>query len=316
MKDRSSKIEVVSANVAIPLSINKDKSFYSHLYAKCQDYLQLIKFRLTVLVVFSSAMAFLFASTTTINWSQLGLLLLSGFLITGSANGLNQIIEKDLDILMTRTADRPVASNRMKVSEAVFITGIMGIAGIVLLQQYMNNVSAMIGLTALLSYAFLYTPLKQKTAFAVLVGAFPGALPVMIGYTAVTGEIDTICVLLFLIQFFWQFPHFWAIAWILDEDYKKAGFNLLPSKGGKNKSSAFQTFVYTLILIPVSLMPAKFGLITLESAVLILLCGLIFLYQSVQLLRTCSNNAARQLMLGSFLYLPIVQVVLVFGKLI
>lgn len=291
-----------------------NKSISVSILNKIYDYCQLIKLRLTILVVFSAAMGYLFAEQGIINWNHLGLLMISGFLITGSANGINQIIEKDLDKLMLRTSNRPVASERMFVTEAAIITGVMGIAGVSILALYMNNTSALLGLFALLSYAFLYTPLKQKTSLAVLVGAFPGAIPPMIGYTAVTGYIDSVCLLLFAIQFIWQFPHFWAIAWLLDEDYKRAGFKLLPSKGGRDRKSAFQTFIYSLILIPVSLLPAKLGIIDISSSLIILVCSIVFVVQAFFLLKTCSMKSAKQLMIGSFLYLPIVQLILVLGK--
>jgi len=290
------------------------RGFSISLVSKLKDYSQLIKLRLTVVVVFSAAMGYLFAVTGTVDWMHFGILLLSGLLITGSANGINQIIEKDLDKLMTRTADRPIAAQRMEVLEAVLITSIMGIIGVSLMAIFMNPTAAILGMVSLLAYAFIYTPLKQKTSFAVLVGAFPGAFPVMIGYTAITGTIDMTCMLLFSIQFLWQFPHFWSIAWILDDDYKKAGFNLLPSKGGRNKNSALQTLLYALILIPVSLLPAKLGLINSYSSIIVLVCGLVFAFQAFNLYRDCSIKSAKQLMIGSFLYLPIVQLVLVLGK--
>ncbi len=286
----------------------------SILLSKTQDYLQLIKLRLTVLVIFSAAMGYLFAVHSSVNWEHLCLLLLSGFLITGAANGINQIIERDSDKLMTRTANRPVATERLSVVEASILTTIMGIAGVVILGVFMNSVCAALGLFALLSYAFVYTPLKRISPLAVLAGAFPGAIPPIIGYTAITGTIDMACLLIFAIQFIWQFPHFWSVAWIFDDDYKRAGFRLMPSKEGRGKKSAWIIFICTSILIPLSLLPVLFEIIGTYSGIVIILCSLLFLYRAFNLFRSGSLRAAKQLMFGSFFYLPVVQLILVFGK--
>ena len=282
---------------------------------KLRDYIELIKLRLTLLVVFSSGAGYLFGITEPIVWTHFGLLLLSGFLITGSANGINQILERDLDKLMTRTANRPVATGRLQVWEATFITAVMGIVGVIILSIFMNSITALLGLFSLLSYAFVYTPMKRVTSFAVLAGAFPGAMPTVIGYVAITGNIDLACVALFMIQFIWQFPHFWSIAWLLDEDYKKAGFQLLPLEGLKNKRSAFVVFISALLLIPFSIFPIAVGVISMLSGLAVLISSFAFLYLAYKVYTDCDVAAAKRLMFGSIVYLPFVQILLVLGRL-
>ena len=197
---------------------------------KLKDYSELVKMRLNLLVVFSSAISYAMAAAGNINWLQLGMLSLGGFLVVGASNGINQIIEKDFDKLMIRTANRPIATQRMSVTEASIASALMGIAGVLILGLFLNQMSAILAFAALLSYAFLYTPLKRISPISVFVGAFPGAIPPMLGWVAATGTIGVEALILFLIQFFWQFPHFWSIAWVLDDDYKRAGFKMLPYK--------------------------------------------------------------------------------------
>jgi len=282
---------------------------------RLRDYIELIKLRLTLLVVFSSGAGYLFGITEPIVWTHFGLLLLSGFLITGSANGINQILERDLDKLMTRTANRPMATGRLQVWEATVITAVMGIVGVIILSIFMNSITALLGLFSLLSYAFVYTPMKRTTSFAVLAGAFPGAMPTVIGYVAITGDIDLACIALFMIQFIWQFPHFWSIAWLLYDDYKKAGFQLLPLEGLKNKRSAFVVFISALLLIPFSIFPIAVGVISMLSGLAILISSFAFLYLAYRVYTDCDVAAAKRLMFGSIVYLPFVQILLVLGRL-
>lgn len=281
---------------------------------KISDYSAFIKLRLSLLVVFSAAMGYLYAGPSPFDWFRFTVLIVSGFLVTGASNGFNQVIEKDLDKLMNRTSKRPLPDSRMSVNEGLVIAILMGLAGIILLYHYINPLSALLGAFALISYTFVYTPLKKSTPFAVFVGAFPGAIPPMLGYVAATNTIDLSALLLFSTQFIWQFPHFWAIAWVLDEDYKRAGFKMLPT-GERDKRSAYQTMVYTLGLIPISILPFFFHQINGITMLIILACGIIFFLQSVQLFRNCTVKDASKLMFGSFLYLPIVQVAMVLGKL-
>lgn len=285
----------------------------SAIWSRVKDYCLLIKLRLSLLVVFSAIIGYLMA-VHEIHTAKFFLLMLGGALVTAASNAINQILEKDFDKLMERTANRPLPTGRMSVTEAILIAGITGCAGITILWYYLNPLSGLLGTLALLSYGFIYTPLKRISPIAVFVGAFPGALPPLIGWVAATGTISYEAFLIFCIQFIWQFPHFWAIAWVMDDQYRKAGFKLLPSEGGRNKSSAFQNIVYTLILIPVSLMPLVYEMTGTFSAIIITLCGLLFLIQAFKLYKECSIKAAKQLMIGSFIYLPIVQLALVLDK--
>jgi protoheme IX farnesyltransferase len=283
-----------------------------------KDLVKLVKLRLTFLVVFSASISFLIGSqivTATnvngvINWVNWAKLIVGGFLITGAANGFNEIIEKDLDRLMTRTADRPLPAGRMTNGQALVLSLLMGIGGTYLLGS-LNLLTGFLSVFAILLYAFVYTPLKQKSPISVFVGAIPGALPPLIGYVAANPTIDQIALILFGIQFIWQFPHFWAIAWVLDDDYKLAGFRLLPT-GKRNRISAVITFIFTLVLVPVSLLPTFYGYGGYYVGGVSLLMSLIFLYQSFVLMRTLEIKSARQLMFGSFIYLPVVQLMFLF----
>jgi protoheme IX farnesyltransferase len=211
---------------------------------------------------------------------------------------------------MKRTMDRPLPSGKMNTGQALVLGLGMGMAGTYLLGS-LNLLTGLLSVFSIILYAFAYTPLKRKTPIAVFVGAIPGALPPLIGYVAAHGKIDTIALILFGIQFVWQFPHFWAIAWVLDDDYKLAGFRLLPT-GERNLGSAVITFIFTLILLPVSLLPTIYGLGGYYVGAVSLVCSIIFLYQAYNLLRTQQIEAARKLMFGSFMYLPVVQLMFLF----
>ena len=276
------------------------------ILSKMKDYGQLAKFRLSSLVVFSSLIGYLFAANGGWEWSQLILFLTGGFLVTASSNALNQVIEKEFDRLMNRTMKRPLPDERMSVMEALLTAGVFGVGGITIFLVYFNQLSAILSALALLTYAFIYTPLKRFSPIAVFVGALPGALPPLIGIVSAAGSITTLGLSLFAIQFLWQFPHFWAVAWVAYEDYVRAGYHLLPSRSGRTKFSALQTVFYIIALIPVSLVPAWFGFTGVVSAVVVLLCGLVFLFQALNLFRECTVPAARKLMFGSFFYLPVV----------
>ena len=276
------------------------------ILSKMKDYGQLAKFRLSSLVVFSSLIGYLFAANGGWEWSQLILFLAGGFLVTASSNALNQVIEKEFDRLMNRTMKRPLPDERMSVMEALLTAGVFGVGGITIFLVYFNQLSAILSALALLTYAFIYTPLKRFSPIAVFVGALPGALPPLIGIVSAAGSITTLGLSLFAIQFLWQFPHFWAVAWVAYDDYVRAGYHLLPSRSGRTKFSALQTVFYIIALIPVSLVPAWFGFTGVVSAVVVLLCGLVFLFQALNLFRECTVPAARKLMFGSFFYLPVV----------
>ncbi len=278
-----------------------------------RDVAAFCKLRLATLVVMSAAFCFVLASAT-IDYAQLTILIIGGFLVTAASNGFNQIIERNLDKLMVRTQNRPLPSGKMTLNQAYFIASSAGLIGITLLWVLINPLSGILGTLALLLYTFVYTPMKQKTPLAVFIGAFPGAIPPMLGYVAVSGEMSVAAIILFSVQFMWQFPHFWAIAWVLDDDYKKAGFYLLPSRGGRDKSSAFQVLIYTLCLLPVSLMPIVFNISGSVAAIIIILCGIGFILQAIKLYSKCDVKSAQQLMFGSFIYLPVVQIALMIDK--
>ncbi len=282
------------------------------LKLKLRDYSQLTKMRLATLVVFSAAMAFMTAPGE-VDFVKMGWLVLGGFLVTGSANGFNQVMERELDKLMDRTKSRPLPSIRMGVNEALMVCIIIGLVGVFILWYYTNLASAVLGLLAILLYTLVYTPMKRKSPIAVFIGAVPGAIPPLLGWVAATGNFNTAALLLFAIQFLWQFPHFWAIAWVMDDDYKKAGFNLLPT-GKRDKGSAMQTVLYTISLIPVAVMPWVFNISGWLSLVLMLAVTFYFLFQAVQLYRDCTIESARKLMYGSFFYLPVVQIAMVIDK--
>jgi len=276
------------------------------------DFSKLIKLRLTFLVVFSASISFLIGSKVNghIVWTNWLILIAGGFLVTAAANCFNEIIEKDFDRLMKRTADRPIPAGRMATGQALVLGLFMGIFGTYLLGS-LNLVTGLLSVFSILLYAFAYTPLKRKSPIAVFVGAIPGALPPLIGYVAAHEKIDSIALILFGIQFIWQFPHFWAIAWVLDDDYKLAGFRLLPS-GKRNLTSAVITFIFTLILVPVSLLPTIYGYGGYYVGAVSLIFSLVFLYLAFILLRNMQIESAKKLMYGSFIYLPVVQLMFLF----
>ncbi|MRX47138.1 heme o synthase [Pedobacter puniceum] len=278
-----------------------------------KDFKNLVKLRLTLLVVFSASISYLIAeeSREGIHWINWIKLVIGGFLVTSAANGFNEIIEKDLDKLMTRTADRPLPSGRMTNGQALVLSIMMGIFGTYLLGS-LNLTTGLLSVFSILFYAFIYTPLKRKSPIAVFVGAIPGALPPLIGYVAAHGKIDHIALILFAIQFVWQFPHFWAIAWVLDDDYKRAGFRLLPTTK-RDKVSAGVTLLSTIILIPVSLLPTIYGFGGYTIAGVSLIAGILFMYYAFKLYLDLEVKSAQKLMFASFIYLPIVQLVLLFN---
>ncbi|MDX1941353.1 MAG: heme o synthase [Saprospiraceae bacterium] len=281
---------------------------------KVQDYKMLVKFRLTITVVFSSVMAYLIASQTAINWTAIMILSIGGFLVTGAANALNQVLEKDYDKLMKRTANRPLAAGRMSVSEAVMAAGFMSLIGITLLALF-NVWAAFFGTIALVSYAFLYTPMKRISPIAVVIGAFPGALPTMIGCVAAQGELTLLALSLFAIQFFWQFPHFWSIGWLGYEDYKNAGYRLLPTKDGQlDRNTGLQSFLYALFLLPIGLLPYFIGVSGIVSAVIVFVLSVMYVGFGWNFYKQNNRKAALQVMFYSFLYNPLTLIVLFLDK--
>ncbi|PRD33418.1 UNVERIFIED_CONTAM: ctaB [Trichonephila clavipes] len=288
------------------------------------DFNKLVKLRLTLTVVFSASISFLIGATQQgdIIWYNWALLTFGGFLVTGAANGFNEIIEKDLDKLMKRTMDRPLPAGRMTTGQALILSLFMGIFGTLVLVN-LNFIAGLISVFSIFLYAFVYTPLKQKSPIAVWVGAIPGALPPLIGYYAafksagfglayaeVSEQAIVITPLvLFAIQFFWQFPHFWAIAWVSDEDYKRAGFRLLPTTK-KDKLSAWFIFISALLMVPVGLLPMYYGIGGWVFTTVSVLGGLLFTWYGYQHLVKMEVSTAKKIMFTSFAYLPITQLLL------
>ena len=284
---------------------------------KWKDFSKLIKFRLTFLVVFSASVTFLIGNKAqaenhgAINWKHWGMLIVGGFLVTAAANCFNEIIEKDFDKLMKRTKDRPIPSGHMTTGQALILGVFMALAGTYLL-GYLNLTTGLLSVFSILLYAFAYTPLKRVSPVpAVVVGAVAGAMPPLIGYVAGYGTIDQIALIVFGIQFVWQFPHFWAIAWVLDDDYRLAGFRLLPT-GKRDMPSAVITFISTLILVPVSLLPTIYHYGGYWVGGVSLVCSLVFLYLAFMFLMRRDIKSAQKLMFGSFFYLPVVQLMFLF----
>lgn len=277
------------------------------VYTKMDDYSMLVKLKLNLFVVFSSVFAYFIIAGGDINWTHLLLLGFGGFLITSAANTLNQVLEKDYDKLMTRTANRPLAAGRMKVSEAVIFAGVTTIIGVVLLAM-INPLVVLLSMLSLVSYAFLYTPLKRHSTLAVAVGAIPGALPVMIGGVAAEGHLTLMISCLFFIQFLWQFPHFWAIAYLAFEDYHGAGYKLLPVNADDeiDPKLGLHASLYALLIIPFVVMLYISGDASIFASIVSGLMALVYLYMSVKFYITTERKTALGLMFSSFIFLPVV----------
>ena len=284
------------------------------------DFKEITKAGLAVSVVFSSIAGYLlgFDSYHPFSWTTLSMLAIGGYCMVGASNAFNQVIEKDLDALMDRTKNRPVPSGRMSVNTALIIASLLTIIGLVLL-YLINPKTAMFGAISIFLYVSLYTPLKTKTPLSVFVGAFPGAIPFMLGWVAATGNFGIEAGTLFLIQFFWQFPHFWAIGWFLYEDYEKAGFFMLPT-GKKDNKTALQTILYTVWLIVASLLPVLGYTgqlkISIIAAILVFLLGLWMLYYALRLRKLGTTKAAKSLMLASVFYITMLQMIYIIDKFI
>jgi heme o synthase len=284
------------------------------LSEKAKAYAELLKFRLSAFVALSGAFGYSLA-VNELAWYKLGMLLVGSMAITGAANIINQILEKDSDKLMKRTAKRPLPSGRLTAQEAAIFGFVLFVIGCYIFLAFFNLRACALSVLSLLLYGFVYTPLKKVGPIAVFVGALPGAFPPMIGWIAATNHFGLEPGILFAIQFFWQFPHFWAIAWVADEDYKRANIKLLPSAGEKNIDTAFQIMIYTLFLLPVGWLPYLMGMTGFNSAIVAMIFGILFLAQTFHLMRRCTDKAALQIMFGSFLYLPVVQIAFLLDKL-
>lgn len=287
--------------------------------SKIKDYLKLIKVSLSIMVVFSAVMSFLLTPELKNKFENplrmTILLAIGGLLVTGSANAINQVVEKKTDAIMKRTADRPVAAGRMSEREGWAFAIITGAVGVFMLGYFFNWTAAGLSAFSLFLYAFIYTPLKKINAIAVLVGAFPGALPCLIGWAAGDESLSTGGWVLFGIQFIWQFPHFWAIAWLVHKDYSSAGFKLLPAEKGPTKFTALQTVIYSLLLIPVGVVPYLIGMSGLVSLIIISVANLFMVWQCIRLYRDMEVKSARRIMFSSYIYLPVVLLAMLGDKL-
>ncbi|MBY5959015.1 heme o synthase [Membranicola marinus] len=275
----------------------------------------LVKFKLSLLVVFTSSLAYIMVGGWQFGLHSLVIFALGGFMISGAANAMNQILEKDYDSQMERTRNRPVASGRMATPIAVLLAGLLCVGGLLLL-AYFNPLTALLGAVSLISYAFVYTPLKRYSPIAVFVGAFPGALPVLVGCVAVDGTITTFAILLFALQFFWQFPHFWAIGWLSFKDYKKAGFHIVPvnEDGSIDSEIGLQSLIYTVLMIPVVGLFFYFNMIGVFGLVFLMGGTFYFIYKAYQFYTGPSDLSARKLMFASLYFLPIMFCVLLFNQ--
>tara|TARA_R110002012_G_scaffold190970_3_gene358646 strand:- start:834 stop:1775 length:942 start_codon:yes stop_codon:yes gene_type:complete len=282
-----------------------------------KDFKEITKMRLALSVVFSSVAGY-FLGADTIDWTVVLLLSLGGYFMVGASNAYNQIIEKDLDILMNRTKNRPIPAGRMSVTTAFIIASVFTILGLVILYN-INKQTALFGAISIFLYTCVYTPLKTKTPLSVFVGAIPGAIPFMLGWVAATNDFGIEPGTLFALQFFWQFPHFWAIGWFLYEDYKRGGFFMLPT-GKQDRGTAVQTIMYTVWTILISIVPV-FGItgelkLSIVAAIIVFLLGLVMLYYALQLFKKMTEKAAKQLMLSSVFYISLIQIVYVLDKFI
>jgi protoheme IX farnesyltransferase len=275
-------------------------------------YVELIKLKLTLAVVFSGVFGYCLASSTVV-WWKVTVLVIASIAITGAANIINQIIEKDSDRFMKRTAVRPLPTGRATAKEAAWVSFAMFSLSLFLFIYVFNIRAAALAVLSLLLYGFVYTPLKRRGQIAVFIGALPGAFPPMIGWVAATNQFGWAPGILFAIQFFWQFPHFWAIGWLAFDEYKKAGIQMMPGKA-KDADTAFRIMLYTLFLVPIGWLPYMLGMTGIHSAFVAMIGGILFLAQTFHLMRTCTDKAALQMMFGSLIYLPVVQIVYLLDK--
>lgn len=317
------------------MSTAQNMSGSFRLAAKVKDYFQLIKFTLSFTVVFTCVISYLLAPGITYNLKMVLLLFVAGMLVTGSANAINQAVEKDTDAMMKRTSGRPVADKRMSQQEAFIFAFIAGLIGVLMMgycfptnSGEFNWNAAGLSAASLVLYAYIYTPLKKVNSIAVLVGAFPGALPCLIGWVAGTGLINPFASvvvdgteysngggwILFGIQFLWQFPHFWAIAWVAHADYSKAGFKLLPADKGPTRFTAVQSVMYSVLMIPVGLLPYYFGMAGFVSLIIVAVANLFLVIQCIRLVIEMDVKAARRVMFSSYIYLPVVFLALLVDK--
>ena len=276
-------------------------------YTKLGDYVMLVKLRLSLLVVFTSMMSYFVVAGSSAKVLAAVLLGMGGFLVTAAANALNQVLEKDFDKNMSRTADRPITAGRMKSSEAVMFAGLSCLVGVSILSLF-NPLTSLLAMLSLICYAFVYTPMKRYSTSAVAIGAIPGALPVLIGCTAYEGTITMFGVGIFALQFLWQFPHFWAIGYLSFDDYQKAGYKLLPENDSAevDRNLGLHSTIYAMILIPVAIFLYLFADVSVVASVIVLIASLAYIAFSAQFHLKFDRTSAIKLMFYSFIYLPII----------
>lgn len=279
---------------------------------KVKCYAEILKFKITVFVVISAVFGY-FIGVTTYNLTDVFWLVIGGFLVTGSANAFNQIIERNYDKLMDRTKVRPLPQNKLNVVEVTIVAFLSGIIGITVLWVFLNQLSGVLGLLAIFMYAAVYTPLKRVSPIAVFIGAFPGAIPPMLGWVAATGSFSFEAGMLFAIQFFWQFPHFWAIAWRLHGEYQKAGFKMLPYDK-KNRTSAIIIFISSILLLTSSFLPEYYNITGRIATVGLFIFSALMVYPSFKLMKTLDDKYALKIMLMSYLYLILSLLVILIDK--
>lgn len=283
-------------------------------YSKFTDYKMLVKFRLSLTVVFTSVIGYMIIANGEIKWQILLLLGVGGFFTTAAANAINEVLEKDNDALMKRTQDRPLATGRMKISEAVLFAGLSCLVGISLLSM-ISPLTSILGMLSFLLYAFVYTPLKRYSTLAVGVGAIPGALPVLIGGTAVDGQIHLLAIALFIIQFLWQFPHFWAIGYLGFEDYKNAGYKLLPEYNGQiDRMLGKNATLYTILILPILVFLGYKEIVSILPLTLCILITFAYIFFGYKFHKEFDRTSARKLMFASFFYMPLILLFILLNK--
>jgi heme o synthase len=292
------------------------ESVWAEMKSSVTDFGLLVKFKLTLLVLFSTVMSYAIVGVGSISGAEILLLSIGGFLVTGAANALNQVLERDYDKIMARTANRPLAAGRMTVSTAVIWAGMMSVAGITFL-SFFNALAGLLGALSLISYAFIYTPMKRVSLWSVFIGAIPGAIPLIIGCLVVENHISSTAIMLFMLQFLWQFPHFWAVAWLADEDYKKAGFiYFLPSKGGiKDGTTGLASMLFCLLMIVGALVAFFVGLIGFGAMIALNVLNTYWAWRCWLLFRQNTREAARAQMFVSFAHLPFSLLILLLDRL-
>lgn len=284
------------------------------LGGKVKDYSQLLKPNLSFMVVFSSVIGYLLAPGISFEWGSVFILFLGGIMVTGGANTINQILEKEGDAQMKRTMIRPLPDGRMGTTEAWIIAAVAGIGGAVLLGYFFNPLTGFLSFTSLMLYGFAYTPMKRVHPVAVLIGAIPGALPPLLGWAAATGGLGVGGWTLFLIQFFWQFPHYWAIGWVGYDEYIKAGISMLPSQERSSRFTALQSMFYSIVLVPLAVVPRVVGISGNIGMWVSMACGILYFVASVRFYIKNDYTSAKGVMFASFIYLPTVLLALLFDK--